>query len=234
MGNCLAPPTAAAATESPLASSSFSGSGTGGASAVSCAARAAQGAGSATQAWGDDAPIAEPPTVFPIDEPRPGDASQHAALGRSVRFSARHEALCRTLWVAETWQPRLQEYRLLAEEVMSRVGMLAGVGAMFDLSTDADAVSLALHREWFARNERRLVAGCWRLRAPCNNAIAIVRLVASVIQRWVPMPARENRDVGSLSSSRQADMKQRGETPGTLVVTFGDSAWLRALQSLLP
>ena len=228
------PPTAAAAKESSLTSRD--------ASAVSCATGAAQAAGSPTQAlawvWGDDAlgsAIAEPPPpVFPSDEPRPGDTSQQATLGRSVRFSACHEALCRTLRGAETWQPRLQEYRLLAEEVMSRVGMLAGVGAMFDLSTDADAVSLPLHREWFTRNERRLVAGCWRLRAPCNNAVAIVRLVASVIQRWVRMPARENRDVGSLSSSRQVDMKQRGDTPGTLVVTFGDSAWLRDLQSLLP
>ena len=172
-------------------------------------------------------------------------AANDAGLGpQDYDFGALHAAIRRDCAFIEACKPSRRVAREMAEEAMHRVGMVSGICDIFMLSTASEALASPANLAWFAANERRLKAGDWPRRVPAATPVAVGRLVADLIWRWVEMPqADEERMPATCSEAVGAGARrdspphhapqgpQRSDSLATEVVfTFGDAAWLQRLR----
>ena len=192
------------------------------------------------------APVPAAAAAQPQPQPQPPEA---LVLALAL---ALHDAVCRDCAGSEAWHPRRIEERMIAEEVMRRVGMIGGVGAVFELPTSSEALESHQSLAWFAEHEGRLRAGDWLRRPAATTAVAAGRLVADLIKRWVDMPVTESRRVAARSETRGGDESdadcdcdasaarpdarntlrpQRSDSRATDVVfTFGNAEWLQRIR----
>lgn len=156
----------------------------------------------------DEAPPLLPPVAADA-EPHPPEALAEAlALAQAL---ALHGAVCRACAGSEALHPRRIKERMIAEEVMRRVGMIGGVGAVFELSTSSEALESRESLAWFAEHERRLRADDWVRRPAATTAVAAGRLVADLIKRWVDVPVTESRRVAARSETTGTGTGSGGE-----------------------
>jgi hypothetical protein len=157
-------------------------------------------------------------------------------------FDARrlHDAVCRASEGFEAVSAVAGRRRVRALEAMRMIGM-PGVGAVFTISTDSEALTSPATLAWFVAHEADLRDGDWPRRVASTTPLAVGRLVASLVSRWVDMLVEEDHGVAVLalasaasgfeSASRYVAGSHRADAAVT-TFTFGDAAWLQCLQGL--
>ena len=116
------------------------------------------------------------------------------------------------------------------------IGM-PGVGAVFTISTDSEALTSPATLAWFVANEVDLRDGDWPRRVPCTTPLTVGRLVASLVGRWVDMRVEEDHGVAALATAASGSESASKYVGGAhraaaAVTTFGNAAWLQRLQGL--